>query len=189
MSNPAILILAAGASRRLGQPKQLLAYKGHTLLDQMILVAKEAQLGPVYVVLGCQSEEIRRQEGVTYIFNAQWSKGMGTSLACGVQQIREGTVSGLILMQCDQPYVDASLLKVISNEAEASGKGIVICDYGFGSGPPTYFSRAYFDALSLLRGDAGAKSVVQMNKEDVGTVSFREGRFDIDTVSDLDLLK
>ena len=71
MSSPAILILAAGASRRLGQPKQLLAYKGHTLLDHTIQVAKEAQLGPVYVVIGCLSEKIIRQDDVSYIYNSQ----------------------------------------------------------------------------------------------------------------------
>jgi len=188
MPNHAILILAAGASRRLGQPKQLLAYEDGTLLNYMIKIAKEAELGPVYVVVGCKAEQIERLDAVTYIFNTEWAAGMGSSLACGVQQIREEDVSGLILMQCDQPYVDAHLLKTISDRAAHTGSGIVICDYGIGSGPPAYFSSVYFGALSSLKGDRGAKSIVKSNEADVSAVFFPKGRHDIDTIRDLDLL-
>jgi len=189
MSKYAILIVAAGASSRLGQPKQLLTYKSGTLLDHTIKVALDSNLGDVFVVLGSHAESINQRQHVFYLINEQWALGMGSSIAFGVKHLREADVSGLILMQCDQPYVSVNLLSGINEQVTKSRKGIVICDYGVGKGPPSFFSRKYFGALELLEGDEGAKSIVKMHQSDVEYVLFPEGKYDVDVEEDLGLLE
>lgn len=182
-----IIILAAGCSSRLGRPKQLVSYGDQTLLSYTIQEAKAANLGKIMVVLGAKANEIQEAvNGVQTIMNEGWASGMGSSIVQGVQHISQES-EGFVLLLSDQPYVTADLI----HEVAIAGleNGISVCDYGEGKGPPSYFSKEYFEELQQLTGDQGAKSLIKKYVKKVKYVSFPKGRYDIDTVEDLKLLR
>ena len=112
-----IILLAAGSSSRMGNPKQLLLYKGKSLLVHAADTAIAACLTPVIVVLGANRQLIEKElvnkEGLNIIFNSDWEEGMASSIRCGIKEALEidPDLDGVIIMVCDQPYVDQQLLK------------------------------------------------------------------------------
>jgi len=185
---PTIVILAAGNSSRLGQPKQLVPFKKQTLLSYTIQEAKAAGLGEVVVVLGSGAEQLRKKiQDAQVILNSNWQKGMGSSIAAGVEHLMSEGAEAAVFLLCDQPFISAVLIKELA--AAGAQSGIAICDYGVGQGPPSYFSNRFFSELRLLTGDSGAKPVIKNYAEQVSYVSFVEGRHDIDTIDDLKMLE
>ncbi len=181
-SELAILILAAGNSSRLGHAKQLVPYRGKPLLQHVIDHAKESQLGEVYVVLGAWYQELKSEiSAVNILRNENWQQGMGSSVATGVAALSPH-IKGVIILQCDQPYLSASYLVEF---AEYISDKILISDYGLASGPPSYFPAEYFDALIKLDGEKGAKAIIKEHMGKVTKVPFPEGSIDIDTEEDL----
>lgn len=187
-----IIILAAGSSSRLGSPKQNLTFKGQTLLQHAINTAIQVNCGPVVVVLGGNAELITPTlENFTadVIFNADWQQGMSSSIRIGIQHLQEnhpGTTS-VILMPCDQPFVDEAILQKLT-AAEKPGT-IVASGYNDTIGPPAFFDGYYFPELLMLRGNEGAKHLILKHGEHVVTVPFPLGSVDIDTLEDFEKLK
>ena len=102
----AAVVLAAGASTRLGSPKQVVRLDGETLLERAVRVAREAGCSPVVVVLGAAAASIRAECSLgdaVVVVNEDWASGMGSSVGCGVQAL--GDVDGCVLMACDMPAV------------------------------------------------------------------------------------
>lgn len=185
-----ILILAAGASRRLGRPKQLVDFNDSNLLNHVIREAIDSDFDDTLLVLGSESEKILRSViPVDHVVNDNWSEGMGSSIATGVKILSEMGSQGVLICVCDQPYVSRDLFNEILNIASESEKGIVTSNYGVGSGPPTYFDKKYFASLVKCEGDKGAKRILEENASDIRYVSFNKGRIDIDTPSDIKKLK
>jgi molybdenum cofactor cytidylyltransferase len=190
------VVLAAGASSRLGRAKQLVVHEGHTLLERTIVAAVAAAADPVVVVLGAAANEIRRalpplEERVRFVVNDQWPDGMGTSIARGVAALREfgsETEAALILV-CDQPALDAGVLRRFVELACAKPGMILLADYGTGRGPPVTFPREFFDELVALRGEAGAREVHRRHADSIITVPFPGGAVDIDAPDDLRSLR
>ena len=182
-----IIILAAGSSSRLGQPKQNLIYNEQTLLQIAVETALFSACCPVIVILGANGDVIKptiKNYPVTIFFNSRWEEGMSSSIRLGITELikAEPTVSGVVLMLCDQPFVNAILLQqVIENK---SGLGITACTYNGIAGVPAYFDRLFFDELLLLKGREGAKKLLSKYEEIVSTVSFTLGNVDIDTIED-----
>ena len=111
-----IIILAAGASRRMGQPKQLMLWKGETLISRIVRVALEVKCGPVVVVLGAHSEEIEKEianASVSIAINDSWELGMGTSLNRGLHEVEKiaPEASAIVLLVADQPYVTKEIIQ------------------------------------------------------------------------------
>lgn len=182
--NVSVIILAAGSSKRLGRPKQLVQYKDSTLLGYSTDAALTADLGETIVVFGERDYlDYKSDKRLKKIHNPDWKMGMGHSLAIGIAEVNENA-SGAIIMLCDQPFVSAELLQQIAKAGLSEG-GIVVSDYGTASGPPSYFDKKYFAELSQLEGDDGAKHIVGKNKNDVSKIIFSEGIIDIDTEEDL----
>jgi CTP:molybdopterin cytidylyltransferase MocA len=177
MNPVAAVVLAAGASSRLGQPKQLVRLAGETLLERAVRVAGKAGCGPVVVVLGASAEKIQAECSLgdaRIVVNKDWAEGMGSSIRAGVGAL-EG-VKGCVVMTCDMPTVTAGHLRRLmgSNSVTASA-------YAGRRGVPAYFPSAVFSNLMELRGDSGAKGLLQ----EAACVDLVNGELDVDTVGDL----
>lgn len=188
MGNYGVIILGAGNSSRLGQPKQLLMYKGRTLICQMAEEAIEAVGSPVVLVTGANAPQIQEKLcgfALEIVENQQWVDGMGSSISTGIKALTkyEG-LAGVIIMVCDQPFVNAGLLRQLMDQQVIAGKGIIACTYDNTAGTPVLFSNTYFEALEALQGHEGAKKILQQSTDDLALVPFPLGVLDIDTAED-----
>jgi molybdenum cofactor cytidylyltransferase len=182
----AILILAAGASTRLGEPKQLLPYKNTTLLKHTIKQVLAIENAKVYVVLGAFFEEIHtsiKQLPITILKNNHWQKGLGSSLHMGVLEIQKNPVFNKVLITLgDLPLMLSKNYQALLFHHKESTTGITATQYPTTTnGVPVIFDNTYFNALSELSGDEGAKSLLKKNKSDVSFCEVSIAFFDIDT--------
>jgi CTP:molybdopterin cytidylyltransferase MocA len=179
----AAVVLAAGASTRLGEPKQLAMLGGETLLERVVRTAREAGCSPVVVVLGAAYVEVLagtfgKLGDAIPVINDQWRKGMSTSVGLGVGTlalVAKGA-DGVVLMTCDQPAVTAEHLRALMASGEVTASA-----YAGRRGVPAYFPAASFAGLMELRGDAGARELLR----GVATVELTGGELDVDTAADL----
>ena len=188
-----VVLLAAGASTRLGQPKQLLDYRGKSLLRHAIDLATEIGAKPIVTVLGAHANQLiseAEQQGVTVLINNDWKEGMASSIRhglTGLLQINPG-VPAVIFMVCDQPFVTIDVLQNLLDEYTSTGKPMIACKYDGSIGTPALFDKTTFASLLQLKGDAGAKSILKARPDLVSTVRFPGGNIDIDTLADYENL-
>lgn len=192
--NVGLILLAGGASARLGRPKQLLAYHGHTLLQHSLKEATVSQAQPIVVVLGANAETLQQEiQGLNarVVINTGWQEGMASSIRFGLKAITEiaPASEGVILMVCDQPFVTSDLINELIIAHRKTGKKIVACGYEDSFGPPVFFHQTLFEELLQLNGDIGARSILGQHTEMVEIIPFPQGAFDIDTEADYEQLK
>jgi len=193
MANPeacAAIILAAGASTRLGQPKQLIRINGETLLHRTTRLALEAGASPVVAVLGNDDEHLLPElQGLTatFVVNNEWHTGMASSLKRGLQAVLaiNPDQANIMVLVCDQPRLDASILKNLLATHATRKPEIAASRYRETLGVPAIFSRTRFPELMELTGDQGARRILQRHIEQVAAVDFPGGEFDLDTPEDL----
>ena len=176
----AAIILAAGASTRLGEAKQLVTLAGERLLERAVRVAGEAGLAPVLVVLGARAAEIEAAcdlRGAQVVWNDAWREGMGASIRAGVAALGAET-TGVVVMACDQPAVDAAHLCLL----EGDGQTTVASAYDGRHGVPAYFPATALAALRALGGDRGARDLLQQAR----AVNLAGGGLDIDAAESLE---
>jgi molybdenum cofactor cytidylyltransferase len=189
-----IVILAGGASTRLGRPKQLLQYHGKTLLNHAVNQAINAKADAVVVILGKNADlfegEIDNEE-VRVVINKDWKEGMASSLRLGLDTLLNSKpyIDAVIFMVCDQPHISSSVLNELITVQQKTTKQIVTCNYGESIGPPALFHKKYFRELAKLKGDVGARNIIEQNINDVATIFFPKGKIDIDTQDDYEALK
>lgn len=177
----------------MGKPKQLLTYKGDSLLKQVTQKALDSNTGPVIIVLGANADLLKKEienDKVTLVINQDWKQGMASSMITGLNALLSiaPATDAVIFMMCDQPFISMSLLKDLIAMQQATAKSIVASNYGNTIGPPTLFCKSIFSELLKLEGDAGAKKIIQQHTNDVATVHFPEGSIDIDTTADYESL-
>jgi molybdenum cofactor cytidylyltransferase len=184
----AAVVLAAGASRRLGQPKQLILVEGESLLHRTARVALEAGCSPVVAVLGFAAERVTAALAglpVEAVINANWSAGMGSSLACGVvaaRRVRPET-DALLILVCDQPRLTAEHLRSLL-ALHASGTAAVTASaYAGRAGVPAVFASSLFLELERIDGDRGARDLISGRGAQI--VDWPDGAWDIDFPKDL----
>ena len=189
-SIPAI-VLAAGASRRLGQPKQLLMHGGETLLERVVRLAKEAGAAPVIAVLGAHYKIIRSTitlNDAIVVINEEWEQGIASSIQAGLSALDAAArgASGVLILSCDQPRLTAghlgSLIETFIAQAEFS---IVASAYAGIVGVPAIFPRSVFAELLALRGDKGARALLARPPCPLIALPFEGGQVDIDLPTDL----
>jgi molybdenum cofactor cytidylyltransferase len=193
MNEFSFVILAAGTSSRLGKPKQLLNFKGKTLLEHSIACALETKRGPVITVLGADASLIKESIlhlPITILINESFASGMGTSVSTGINGLLSlyPQINGVVLMVSDQPFLSPAILLEITNRHEQTKKNIIASFYNDTVGVPAFFTKKYFAQLLKLNGDEGAKKVMRSYPDDLETVAFPKGSIDIDTVQDYDQL-
>ena len=186
-SKIAVLILAAGASERMGEPKQLLPWGKTTLLGNCIEQVLLTGLKDVYVVLGANSDIIKskiKQYPINTIINENWKKGLGTSIASGVSQLKlNEETDGILILLADQPFFKGADLLLLINKFNESSEGIVASKYKDINNPgvPAIFNFNYFLELSTLTGDVGAKLVLKKHYSSVIEVAINSVFGDVDT--------
>jgi molybdenum cofactor cytidylyltransferase len=183
------VIVAAGSSSRLGQPKQLLRFKGESLVHHIVVAARQAGCSPVIVVIGSNSEKVTgelRSTNAVIVENENWQCGIGSSIRAGVRRLVDHApeLDAIVLLVCDQPGVNADTIRNLINLRETTKKSIVASRYAETLGVPALFDRSLFDELLSLGNEAGAKSIILRNRECVAQLAFPEGAIDIDTWED-----
>lgn len=189
-SNVAIIILAAGASTRMGKPKQLLPYQGSSLLQHTIESAIASVCKPVVVVLGANAQHIRpeiAQPAVQVVENPQWNLGMSASIRSGILSLSE-SIDAAVITVCDQPFLCAEIINNLVERYHSSGKAIAASEYAGTLGVPALFGRALFSELATLGDSVGAKHLINKHLNQVFGVPFPLGAVDIDTPQDYEQL-
>jgi len=189
----ALLILAAGPSSRLGQPKQQLLVGGSPLLIRTVATALESNIGKVFVVIGYDEvahRKLMNEQNVEIIFNSKWKKGMGSSLKAGLNFIlaQNKSLKGILVMVCDQPLLTSTHLQQLVHTFKQTKSDIVASYYAGTAGVPALFSQALFHELQLIGDMEGAKKVIQHNLHKTTTIPFEGGAVDIDTPEDYERL-
>ncbi|MEP0987568.1 nucleotidyltransferase family protein [Ekhidna sp.] len=189
-----LMVLAAGASSRLGQPKQLVKFEDKPLLQHILDIGKEVHVNERVLVLGAKSELI--QEVIipgtfSMIHNYEWQKGMSTSIHTGLKSLLSkcANLRQVIIMLSDQPYVTVDLINQLIASQDATKPCITTCAYANQMGVPAIFSHHFFEDLMKLKGDQGARKLIQQQLDHVRTIPFSKGVIDIDTPDDLGKLE
>jgi len=186
----AAVILAAGASRRLGQPKQLLVYRGEALLESAARLAAEAGAVPVITVLGAHLAEISAaipQGESIRVYNDRWEQGIAGSIHAGLHALATiaPEADGVLLMTCDQPRLTAAHLHALLDAFTAvKAESIAASFYSGTLGVPAIFPRSVFPQLLELRGDQGARKLLLDPPCPLLRIDF-PGEVDIDSPDDL----
>lgn len=193
-TNIEVMIMAAGASRRLGQPKQLLEYKGDTLIRRISKEAIKANIGNVTVITGFDHAEMEMGIAgldLNIFYNEEWEEGLGASIRNGLKHaLKQNPASNAVLLSMvDQPYVDATHLRKLTNAYDSARPMIIASAYSGTFGVPVLIDSFYFDMLSELKGDEGGKKILANYIKDIVEIPFIKGSIDIDEKKDLSKLE
>jgi xanthine dehydrogenase accessory factor len=191
VSDVGLVILAAGASLRMGEPKQLLSFRGRSLLQHTAVEALASQCRPVVVVLGAHAKRLRAElQGLPLqaVDNPDWEEGMASSVRTGIQVLSAAEVEAAVLLVCDQPFLSSERIDQIVEAHRTLGPPIIASEYGDTVGVPALFRRALFPELLALSGGEGARRVIQAHLADTYRVPFPQGSIDVDTPQDYALL-
>jgi molybdenum cofactor cytidylyltransferase len=183
------LVLAAGGSSRLGQPKQLLPYRGDTLLGYVLDNARACGFDQLVVALGGAAEEVRAQvdlHGARVVENPEYGDGCSSSIAAALPAVDERT-DLLVLLLGDQPGIGPTAVRTLL--ARRHGAPIAVCRYDDGIGHPFAFSREVFPDLADLHGDKGVWKLIERRSADVTEVRLH-GNVppDVDTWEDYEAI-
>lgn len=190
----AIVLLAAGASRRLGRPKQLLDWHGTPLVAHAAGVALAARSGPVIVVVGHEAGAVSRALAaldVTITDNPDWAKGMSTSVRTGLAaaEHRWPGMGAVVLMTSDQPLVQPRTIRALAEAVTGPDAApLAAADYGPEIGVPAAFARRLFPELLRLEGDRGAQQLLLRHAASARKVACPEAHADVDREADYDHL-
>ncbi len=182
------ILLAAGGSSRLGEPKQFLQFRGKSLLRHAAEAIVLAGCDPVVAVIGAEvagaALEIEGL-GLTVALNVNWQSGMGSSIAAGLAKLIEiePDIEAVVISLCDQPLVDSEMLALFGTKFSLSRAPVIAASYNGVAGVPALFSRELFDELLILKGDKGARDLIR-NRSDIETIDLPEAAFDVDTQDD-----
>lgn len=184
-----LIILAAGESARMGKPKQLLEFKGESLLRRAARSAAGSACGNVAVVLGANFEILKKELAgfdVEIVRNRGWEKGMGGSIRAGLATLcgKNKSLRAVVITVCDQPFADAKLIDDLIAKYLETRAPVVASAYSETLGVPAIFDQTLFAELSALDGEKGAKAVIRKHSASAVSIAFPEGKFDIDTPED-----
>lgn len=183
------MILAAGASSRLGHPKQLVEFQNKTLLQHIIDSAAPLNFTPSLLILGANANQIRRAtnlNNVTVLDNENWSEGIASSIRLGVSESIKWNESleSILFLLSDQPFVTTELIEELIQKHANKNQRITASRYMENVGVPAIFGKTFFPQLLELTGDVGAKKIIAQNGKHVESIHFKRGFFDVDTKED-----
>jgi molybdenum cofactor cytidylyltransferase len=184
-----LVLLAAGGSRRLGKPKQLLHYRGESLLRRAAKSALASRCSKIAVILGADAEACAHElEGLRLltVINPEWEEGIGSSIRMGVTALNSAApeLDAVLLALCDQALIDYRHLNGLVEAFCTSRPTVVASRYGDAFGAPAVFHRSLFGDLAGLAGDEGAKKIIVRHLRSTLFVDLPEAGIDVDTVED-----
>lgn len=183
------VILAAGASARLGRPKQLLALGGEPLVRRAARAAAEAGYAPVIVVVGAGAAAVAAALAgapCVAVEHPGWRSGVAGSIRRGLEALTalRPDAGGVLLAACDQPRVDAAHLAALAEALADGAHAVAASAYAGTLGVPALFARPVLDELRALEGEQGARSVIARSPGRVAAVALPGGERDVDTEAD-----
>lgn len=189
MDDIGVVVLAAGASSRLGKPKQLLEFQGKPLLQHVLDQIRPVSFASYVLVLGAGAGGIRNAidpGNFDVAINENWTEGIAGSIRKGVEHslAAHPDLDHLLFLLSDQPFVSNQLIRDLAHTHMQSGKKITACRYGGTTGVPAIFSKSVFPDLLSLRGDRGANRLIKQYRDEVAVVPFELGSIDVDTPED-----
>jgi molybdenum cofactor cytidylyltransferase len=183
----AAIVLAAGGSTRLGRPKQQIRFGGRTLARRAVDAAMQAGCDPVLVVLGACATSVQHEladSGARLALNSDWAEGISSSIRRGLEALESEAFETLLLLTCDQPLIDAVVIRRIREAYNGRAGCMVASAYAGTIGVPALFERSCIDRLRCLTGDRGAKQLL-LDSPDTLQVDWPQGAIDIDRPEDM----
>lgn len=186
-SHIAIVVLAAGASKRMGSPKQLLKWGDGTLIGNAIETVSKLASNELIVVLGAHYELIKnviQTSPVTILNNENWEKGLGSTIAFAVEYLQnsKSNVDGVLITLCDQPLITADFLNLFISKFQSGKNQILATSYGNDKqGVPVLFDKVYFNDLEKLNSDEGAKEILKKYSSHMEALTPPMDNKDLDT--------
>jgi molybdenum cofactor cytidylyltransferase len=187
MSRCGIVILAAGASTRMGVAKQSLPLHGIPLLQRAVQTATAAGAGPIVVVLGARAHELQPillGQPVQVVINPDWQSGMGTSIRAGIAALHGQPIDAAMIFLCDQPLISSAHLTQMIAAHFSAAKPMTAAFYAGTLGTPVIFSSTLFNALQNLNDAQGGKTLINQHPDQVQTFDLPEAAADVDTPAD-----
>lgn len=178
-----IVLLAAGGSSRMGEPKQLMRIGNRSMVRRAAETALATGCDPVVVVIGASAGEVRgelRELPVLVVENSEWREGIASSIRIGIAALQQTEVTAGLIMLCDQPLITASDLGKLIAVAQTHPNSL-IASFGEVLGAPALFPRQWFPHLLQLRGDQGARHLLLSNAALVRRVDLDAAATDLDT--------
>lgn len=173
-------------------PKQLLVYKGKTLIRRAAETALASVCEPVVVVLGANAVAVGAELELPVLVtrNLEWETGMGSSIRAGLEAVlaADAGVDSIVVLLCDQPFVTAELIDTLIERRRETDKTIVATEYSDARGVPALFARELFAELIGLSGHEGARQIIRKHADDTVAVPFAGAAIDIDTRDDYEAL-
>jgi molybdenum cofactor cytidylyltransferase len=184
----AAIVLAAGASTRMGANKLLLELGGERLLHRAVRTALEAGLSPVLVILGHEAERARASLGALpcrSVLNPAPARGLGSSVATGVAAVPDDAAAAVVIL-ADMPGVTAAMLKALAARHRATGALLVVSEYGGIVAPPVLYDRRLFPELAALDGETAGRAVIERHRADAAVERWPAAALqDVDAPADL----
>ena len=190
-STLSVLIPAAGASTRLGQVKQLVHFKGGSLISNAVNTAYSVAPRQIIVVTGAHSKAVRntvQHPSVRWVDNPHWSAGLGGSIAVGSAAVSPES-TGLMILLCDQWCINSQDIGKLVNTWQSTPERIVVAQANGRYIPPAIFPSLFFTDLQELKGDQGARSLFKTHPDLIAAIPMKNAAFDLDTPAHLRLLK
>lgn len=189
-----VVILAAGPSSRLGYAKQLVEFRGKSLLQHTIDISDSLAFDTKVLVLGASYNAIKEKinrKNFEIVMNNNWEEGMSTSIREGVfsSQEQKKDLDHILFLLSDQPFLSKERIEELIQVQLESKSPATFSKYAGTIGVPAIFSAKVFYHLKRLKGDEGAKKLIHDQKFNFQTVKFEQGNFDVDTAEDVELLK
>lgn len=190
-SQLSILIPAAGASERLGQPKQLVRFKSKALIQNAVNTAHSIAPGEIIVVTGANAPAIKdavKHGQVRWVHNSNWKAGMGSSIGAGAADISHASCAVMILL-CDQWRLETSDLRLMAETWQSNPERIICARANKQNMPPVIFPICFLGELQALEGENGARDILKDKPEMLIPVPLKNAQFDLDTTAGLNRLK
>ena len=187
------VLLAAGGSSRLGRPKQLLRFGGSCLVSRVARGALDGGCDPLLVVLGAHADQVRSELErlpVEIVVNRNWAEGIASSIRCGIAKLKNDPrpIRAAMLIACDQPLLDADVIRRVASTFDGSVGCRVGCEYAGTIGVPALFERSLFAKLGQLDGDRGAKRLLLEDPQSTRRIPWSDGATEINRPEDLVIL-
>jgi molybdenum cofactor cytidylyltransferase len=184
----AAIVLAAGASLRMGEPKQLLPLRGRPMVRRVVEAVCQAELAQVVVVVGAHASAVGRSLAgleVDITLNEAWAEGMASSLRVGLQAVRSELQAAIVIL-ADQPSLSPDLLHLLVGRWRVTGAPIVAPFYRGRRGNPVLFDRVLFADLKQVTGDQGGRVIITKHQDRLERVDVEDPAVvaDVDTRQD-----